>query len=186
MRLFSKSFFVSKGSPFIFYFFNVTYNTGRASRVPPLEFFRHCATLFQKFFIVPKGAPFGFFKYFATECMLINPEGSPFYIFRHYATFFERKKFQNFHFFFQKNVLRFLSLRYGADFRRSHLVSPDHRPHTERSTFYRISLALPTLLESNLGCFQRIPPLATMRLIERYFLKKKETKKVFPRNFRFF
>ena len=56
--------------------------------------------------------------------MLINPEGSPFYIFRHYATFFERKNiFQKFQFFSKKNLLRFLSLRYGADFRRSRLVT---------------------------------------------------------------
>ena len=54
--------------------------------------------------------------------MLINPEGSPFYIFRHYATFFERKKFSKISIFFQKFFLRFLSLRYGADFRRSRLV----------------------------------------------------------------
>ena len=53
--------------------------------------------------------------------MLINPEGSPFYIFRHYATFL-KKKFQKFQFFSKKNLLRFLSLRYGADFRRSRLV----------------------------------------------------------------
>ena len=56
--------------------------------------------------------------------MYVNKaNGSLFYIFRHYATFFERKKiFKNFKFFFQKIVLRFLSLRYGADFRRSRLV----------------------------------------------------------------
>ena len=46
----------------------------------------------------------------------------PFYIFRHYATFFERNFFQKFQFFSKKIVLRFLSLRYGADFRRSRLV----------------------------------------------------------------
>ena len=55
--------------------------------------------------------------------MSINPEWSPFYIFWHYATFFERKiVFQKFQVFFQKIVLRILSLRYGADFRRSRLV----------------------------------------------------------------
>ena len=52
--------------------------------------------------------------------MLIKPKGSPFYIFRHYATFSERKIISSF--FFKKNVLRFLSLRYSADFRRSRLV----------------------------------------------------------------
>ena len=38
----------------------------------------------------------------------------------------------------------------------SDLFSPVHRPRAERSTFYRNSLGLPTLLESNLGCFQRV------------------------------
>ena len=50
-------------------------------------------------------------------------KGPLFYIFRHCATFSERKNFfQKFQVFFQKNVLRFLSLRYSADFRRSRLV----------------------------------------------------------------
>ena len=35
----------------------------------------------------------------------------------------EKYFFQKFQFFSKKNVLRFLSLRYGADFRRSRLVS---------------------------------------------------------------
>ena len=39
------------------------------------------------------------------------------------------------------------------------LFSPDHRPHTERSIFYRTSRGLPTLLESNLRCFQRVSSL---------------------------
>ena len=34
----------------------------------------------------------------------------------------KEKIFKNFKFFFKKNVLRFLSLRYSADFRRSRLV----------------------------------------------------------------
>ena len=46
--------------------------------------------------------------------------------------------------FFQKSVLRFLSLRYGADFRRSRLVSSDYNPHTDRSTF----LTILTILKS--------------------------------------
>ena len=32
-------------------------------------------------------------------------------------------------------TLRFLSFGYGADFRRSRLVSSDYNPHTDRSTF---------------------------------------------------
>ena len=54
--------------------------------------------------------------------MLIKPKGSPFYIFRHYATFSERKNIQKIQVFFQKNVLRFLTLRDSADFRRSRLL----------------------------------------------------------------
>ena len=54
--------------------------------------------------------------------MFINQKGSPFYIFRHCAAFSERKNFRKFQVFFQKNVLRFLSLRYSADLRRSRLV----------------------------------------------------------------
>ena len=45
----------------------------------------------------------------------------PFYIFWHYAAFFERKNTSKIS-FFPKKVLRFLSLRYSADFRRSRLV----------------------------------------------------------------
>ena len=41
------------------------------------------------------------------------------------------------------------------------LFSPDHRPHTERSTFYRIYIGLPILLESNFGVFRKVAPLAT-------------------------
>ena len=54
--------------------------------------------------------------------MFINQEGSPFYIFRHCATISEREKFSKISSFFPKNVLRFLSLRYSADLRRSRLV----------------------------------------------------------------
>ena len=37
--------------------------------------------------------------------------------------FLKEKIFRKFQVFFQKKVLRFLSLRYSADFRRSRLVS---------------------------------------------------------------
>ena len=40
-------------------------------------------------------------------------------------------------------------------------ISPDHRPHTGRSRFYKFFLGLPTLLASNLRCFERASPLAT-------------------------
>ena len=53
--------------------------------------------------------------------MLIDPEGSPFTFFGTMLLFLKEKNFQKFQIFFQ-NVLRFLSFRYGADFRRSRLV----------------------------------------------------------------
>ena len=57
----------------------------------------------------------------------------------------KEKFFQKFQFFSKKMVLRFLSLRYGADFRRSRLVfSSDYNPHTDRSTF----LTILTILKS--------------------------------------
>ena len=72
--------------------------------------------------------------------MLINPKGSPFLHFLVLCDFFERIFFSKITSFFpKKNVLRFLSLRYDADFRRSRLVSSsDYNPHTERSTFLTI------------------------------------------------
>ena len=53
--------------------------------------------------------------------MLISPEGSPFTFFGTMRLFLKEKNFQKFQIFFQ-NVLRFLSLRYGADVRRSRVV----------------------------------------------------------------
>ena len=86
-----------------------------------------------------KRSPLWVFWYFATECLLINPEGSPLLHFSALYDFFWKKKFyQKFQFFSKKSVLRFLSLRYGADFRRSRLVSSGYNPHTDRSTFLTI------------------------------------------------
>ena len=36
----------AKGPSFVFYLFYVTYKTGRLQRVPPFNFFRHCAKFF--------------------------------------------------------------------------------------------------------------------------------------------
>ena len=97
--------------PFIFYFFKETYKTGRAQRVPPLDFFRNCATFFRKFFNVPKGSPLWVFWYFATECLLINPEGSPLLHFSALCDFFWKKIFfQKFHFFSKKVFYAFWAL----------------------------------------------------------------------------
>ena len=109
--------------PFVYSIFNVRYKTGRNYRVPPLNFFRHCAT-FRNFFIVPKGSPLGVFCYFATECVFINQKGSPLLHFSALRDIFRKKIFfSKISSFFQKNVLRFLRLRYSADLRRSRLVS---------------------------------------------------------------
>ena len=71
----------------------------------------------------PKGPPFEFFYYFATECVFINQKGSPRLHFSALRDVFRKKFFfRKFQVFFQKNVLRFLSLRYSADLRRSRLV----------------------------------------------------------------
>ena len=97
--------------PFIFYFFKEIYKTGRAQRVPPLDFFRNCATFFRKFFNVPKGSPLWVFWYFATECLLINPEGSPLLHFSALCDFFWKKNFfQKFQFFPKKVFYAFWAL----------------------------------------------------------------------------
>ena len=114
-----------KGPPFIFSLFQGNLQNRTCLKGPPFGFFFGTVRLFfrKKIFNVSKWSPFEFFSYFATECMLINPKGSPFYSFRHFATFLEEKFFfKNYKFFSKKNVLLFLSLRYGADFRRSRLV----------------------------------------------------------------
>ena len=109
--------------PFVYSIFNVRYKTGRNYRVPPLNFFRHCATFFRNFFNVPKGSPLGVFCYFATECVFINQKGSPLLHFSALRDIFRKKNFfSKISSFFQKNVLRFLRLRYSADLRRSRLV----------------------------------------------------------------
>ena len=57
--------------------------------------------------------------------MFINQKWSPLLLFSALCDIFRKRKiFENFKFFSQKNVLRFLSLRYSADFRRSRLVYP--------------------------------------------------------------
>ena len=67
-------------------------------------------------FLSLKRLPLQVFSYFAAECMLINPKGSPFLHFLALCDIL-KKKIQKFQ-IFKKNVLRFLSLRYSADFRR--------------------------------------------------------------------
>ena len=83
----------------------------------------------QKVQEVSTRAPLRVFSYFATECMLINPKGSPLLHFSALCDFFERIFFQKLQVFFKKFFLRFLSLRYGADFRRSRLVFTKFAKH---------------------------------------------------------
>ena len=85
--------------------FNVRYETGRDYRVPPLNFFRHCATFFSNFLLSPNGPPFKFFDILQQTEVSKSPKGPPFQVFRHSETFkilifrfFESfsKKFPNF------------------------------------------------------------------------------------------
>ena len=108
---------MQKGPPFIFYLFYVTYKTGRDQRVPPFNFFRHCANFFSKFFKVSKESPLRVFWYFATECVLMNPKGSPFSFFgtmRHFQSFFQKnffKKIFKFYFVPSRETVIFQSYR---------------------------------------------------------------------------
>ena len=91
---------------------------------------------FEKIFNVSKGYPLRVFSYFATECMLINPKGSPLL---HFSAICD---------FSKKNVLRFLSLRYGYSLRKKArllqwVVFFSWQSHSEWSTF----LTLLTILQ---------------------------------------
>ena len=87
-----------------------------------LRVFSALRLFFEKIFNVSKGSPLRVFSYFATECMLINPKGPPSTLFGTMRLFLKEIFFQKLQVFSKKNVLRFLSLRFGADFRRSRLV----------------------------------------------------------------
>ena len=63
--------FSAKGPPFIFYLFYVTYKTGRDQRVPPFNFFRHCAKFFSKIFQGLKRVPPSSFLIFCNR-MYVN------------------------------------------------------------------------------------------------------------------
>ena len=81
-----------------------------------------CDFFFENFLMSSKG-PLRVFCYFSTEFMLINPKGVPLLHFSALCDIFRKKinvKISSF--FFQKNISRFLSLRYSADFRSSRLV----------------------------------------------------------------
>ena len=84
----------------IYSIFNVRYKTGRDYRVPLWIFFG-TVRLFFEIVSISKGSPFKFFDILQQSEVSKSPKGPPFTIFK---------------------TLRFLSVRYSADFRRSRLV----------------------------------------------------------------
>ena len=70
----------------------------------------------------PKGPPLSFFVILQQNACLEIKKGPSFTFFGTVRHFSKEKCFRKFQVLFQKNVLRFLSLRYSADFRRSRLV----------------------------------------------------------------
>ena len=71
----------------------------------------------------PKGPPFEFFVILQQNACVEIKKGSPLSHFSALCDIFRKKNFfENFKFFPKKNVLRSLSLRYSAVFRRSRLV----------------------------------------------------------------
>ena len=93
--------FFDKGSPFKFLDILQQTEVSKSPKGLPFRVFQHYVSKFSFFVVVSKGSP-SFFRYFATNCIFKKPKGSPFTILK---------------------TLRFLSLRYSADFRRSRLVS---------------------------------------------------------------
>ena len=65
-----------------FYYFNVTYKTGRVYRIPPFDSFLHCVTFFPKIFKCLKRVPLSsFFDILQQNVRLKNPKGHPFLFF---------------------------------------------------------------------------------------------------------
>ena len=94
---FKRSFkLVQSVPPFVYSIFNVKYKTGRDYKVPPLNFFRHCATFFRNFFCLQRVPP------------------SIFLIFCSKLDYFQ--KAQMVPLFTTLKALHFLSFRYSADF----------------------------------------------------------------------
>ena len=100
--------------PFVYSIFYVRYKTGRDYSVPPLNFFRHCATFFSNFLLSPNGPPFKFFDILQQTEVSKSSKGSPFLVFRHCETFkilifrffeFFSKKFTNVSFVAKRSPL---------------------------------------------------------------------------------
>ena len=77
--------------PFSYSIFIVRYKTWRDNRVPPLSFFRHCATFFGIFF-VSKGSPLQFFAVLRQNGCWKIPKGPPFQFFSALWDFFSKIK----------------------------------------------------------------------------------------------
>ena len=130
---FFRKLFSHQRVPFQFLWYFTTHWVFKNPKGSPLSVFRHCETFFWKFVFSPKGSPFncnknvdnfGSVPLLARQGLALAGPGaplSPFFGFSKKNSIKFRKK--NFKFFFKKSLLRFLSLRYGADFRRSRLVS---------------------------------------------------------------
>ena len=105
--------------PFVYSIFYVRYKTGRDYRVPPLKFFRHCATFFSNFLLSPNGPPFKFFDILQQTEVSKSSKGSPFLVFRHCETFkilifrffeFFSKKVSNFSFAAKRSPFKFFDI----------------------------------------------------------------------------
>ena len=96
--------------PFVYSIFNVRYKTGRNYRVPPLNFFRHCATFFSNFLLSPNGPPSSFLIFCSKLKFQKAQRVSPF-------NFFGTMRLSKFSFFFrkflQKNFRIFLNVSKG-------------------------------------------------------------------------
>ena len=71
--------------PFVYSIFNVRYKSGRDYRVPPLNFFRHCATFFRIFFC-RQTVPPSSFLIFCSKLKFLKAQRVPLFSFRHCET----------------------------------------------------------------------------------------------------
>ena len=111
---------VQKGPPFhILLFYRSLQNRTRL-KGPPLQFFFGIVRLFFKNFLMYQKSPPFEFLIFCNKIYVDEAQRVPsFTFFGTMPLFLKEKIFKN---FFEKFFLRFLSLRYSADFRRSRLV----------------------------------------------------------------
>ena len=129
---FFRKLFSLQRVPLQFLWYFTTHWVFKNPKGSPLSVFRHCETFFRKFVFSQKGSSFncnknvdnfGSVPLLARQGLALAGPGAPLSPF---FWFFEKKfdkiSKKNFKFFFKKSLLRFLSLRYGADFRRSRLV----------------------------------------------------------------